>query len=118
MSNNKKSAVAEKLARMQKETGGAGATDQTHTADLVDQLAHEEPGAPDFAELAKELEERKQANKKPSANENTVKFTIYVERDIALAFKALCIERGDQKKFATQAFKEFVEKRVKELGLQ
>lgn len=116
MSNNKES-VAAKLARLQRETGEAGTVDPITNADLVGQLTHEEAGEPDFAELAKMLEERKEAEKKPSANANTEKFTIYVDKDIAAAFKALCTERGDQKRYATQAFKEFVEKKVKELGL-
>ena len=48
---------------------------------------------------------------------NTVKFTIYVDEDVASAFQALCIQRGDQRKYATQAFADFVEKKAKELGL-
>ena len=114
---NHKETVAEKLARMKRETGEAGTADPITNADLVGQLTHEDAGEPDFAELAKKLEERKEAEKKPSANANTVKFTIYVEKDIANAFKALCTDRGDQKRYATQAFAEFVEKKVKELGL-
>lgn len=116
MSNNKES-VAAKLARLQKETGEAGTADPITNADLVGQLTHEEAGDPNFAELAKKLEERKEAEKKPSANANTEKFTIYVDKDIAAAFKALCTERGDQKRYATQAFAEFVARKVKELGL-
>lgn len=114
---SKKESVAAKLARMQRETGEAGPGDPITNTDLVAQLTHEEAGEPDFAKLAEKLEARKEAEKKPSANENTVKFTIYVEKDIANAFKALCTERGDQKRYATQAFAEFVEKKVKELGL-
>ena len=115
--SNHKNRVASKLAQMQKETGEARTADPINNADLVEQLAHEDAGEPDFAELAKKLEERKEAEKKPSANANTEKFTIYVDKDIAAAFKALCTERGDQKRYATQAFAEFVERKVKELGL-
>ena len=116
MSKNR--SVHDRIAQMKREQEVAAAKRDTATdADLVGQLTHEEAGEPDFAELAKKLEERKEAEKKPSANENTVKFTIYVEKDIANAFKALCTERGDQKRYATQAFAEFVEKKVRELGL-
>lgn len=115
--SNHKNRVADKLAKMQKETGEARSADPITNADLVGQLTHEAADEPDFAELAKKLEKRKEAEKKPPANENTVKFTIYVEKDIAMAFKALCTEYGDQKRYATQAFAEFVEKKVKELGL-
>lgn len=116
MSNDKKR-VAEKLARMQRDTGEAGAADQSTHADLVEQLAHEESGKPDFAAIAERLKENQGAEKKPSFLEGTTKFTIYVDNDVAEAFKALCVERGDQRRYATQAFAEFIEKKVKELGL-
>ena len=117
MSRN--NSARDRIERMKREQEEAAAKGGNAIADtnLVGQLTHEEAGEPDFAELAKKLEERKEAEKKPSANANTEKFTIYVDKDIAAAFKALCTERGDQKRYATQAFKEFVEKRVKELGL-
>lgn len=116
MSNNK-NRVADKLARMQRETGEVGAANQIHNADLVEQLTHGETDSPDFATIASKLKERKDAEKKPSFNESTIKFTIYVDADVAEAFKALCVERGDQKRYATQAFSDFIEKKVKELGL-
>ena len=72
---SKKESVAEKLARMKRETGEAGPGDAITNTDLVAQLTHEEAGEPDFAKLAEKLEARKEAEKKPSANENTVKFT-------------------------------------------
>lgn len=115
--SNDKNRVASKLARMQKETGEAGAAVPSRNDDLVEQLAHEEAGQPDFAELANKLKERKDAEKEPSFLESTVKFTIYVDSDVAEAFKALCIERGDQRRYATQAFSDFVLKKTKELGL-
>lgn len=113
-----KNSARDRIERLKREQEAAAAQGST-IADtkLVEQLTHEDAGEPDFAELAKKLEERKEAEKKPSANANTEKFTIYVDKDIAAAFKALCTERGDQKRYATQAFKEFVEKKVKELGL-
>lgn len=116
MSNHKET-VAQKLARMQRETGSAGSAEQSTNADLVEQLTHEDAGEPDFAELANKLKERKDAEKEPSFLESTVKFTIYVDADVAEAFKALCIERGDQRRYATQAFSDFVLKKTKELGL-
>jgi hypothetical protein len=116
MSNNK-NRVADKLARMQKETGEARVADPIHNADLVTQLTHEDAGEPNFADIAKKLQKRQEAEKEPSFLESTVKFTIYVDADVAAAFKALCIERGDQRRFATQAFSDFVTKKIKELGL-
>lgn len=116
MSNDKKR-VADKLARMRRDTDEVGAADQSAHADLVEQLAHEESGKPDFAAIAEKLKENQGAEKKPSFLEGTTKFTIYVDNDVAEAFKALCVERGDQRRYATQAFAEFIEKKVKELGL-
>ena len=113
-----KNSALNRIERLKREQEAAAAQSSTIAdTNLVEQLTHEDAGEPDFAELAKKLEERKEAEKKPSANANTETFTIYVDKDIAAAFKALCTERGDQKRYATQAFKEFVEKKVKELGL-
>ena len=113
-----KNSARDRIERLKREQEAAAAQSGTIAdANLVEQLTHEEDAGPDFAAIAKQLEERKEAEKKPSANANTEKFTIYVDKDIAAAFKALCTERGDQKRYATQAFAEFVEKKVKELGL-
>lgn len=115
--SNDKNRVAKKLAQMQRETGEAGATDPIHHADLVEQLAHEDAGQPNFADIAEKLKERQDAEKEPSFLEGTTKFTIYVDNDVAEAFKALCVKRGDQRRYATQAFADFIAKKVKELGL-
>ena len=114
--SNHKNRVADKLAQMQKETGEARSADPIHNADLVEQLAHEEP-APNFAAIADKLKANLDAEKEPSFLEGTTKFTIYVDNDVAEAFKSLCIKRGDQRRYATQAFSDFVIKKMKELGL-
>lgn len=116
MSN--KNRVAQKLAQMKRETGEAGAADPIHNADLVEQLAHEESGQPNFADIAEKLKERQDAEKEPTFLEGTTKFTIYVDNDVAEAFKALCVKRGDQRRYATQAFADFISKKIKELGLE
>lgn len=116
MSKNRES-VKDKLARMQRETGGAASADPVSNADLVEQLTHEDAGEPNFANIAEKLKERQDAEREPSFLEGTTKFTIYVDNDVAEAFKALCVKRGDQRRYATQAFSDFVTKKVKELGL-
>ena len=116
MSN--KNRVAQKLEQMKRETGEAGAADQSTNADLVEQLAHEESGQPNFADIAEKLKERQDAEKEPTFLEGTTKFTIYVDNDVAEAFKALCVKRGDQRRYATQAFADFISKKIKELGLE
>lgn len=116
MSSDKKR-VADKLARMRRDTDEVGAADQSAHADLVEQLAHEESGQPNFADIAEKLKERQDAEKEPTFLEGTTKFTIYVDNDVAEAFKALCVKRGDQRRYATQAFADFISKKIKELGL-
>lgn len=115
MSNGKET-VKEKLERLKRETGAAGSTETIENADLVEQLAHEDAGEPDFAELAKKLEERKALEAK-GENEDHVKLTIYIRRDIADGFNALITKRGQQKAFANEAFADFILKKSKELGL-
>ena len=111
-----KETVAEKLARLQRESGEAAPADPIANTDLVDQLAHEDAGEPDFAEIAKKLEERKALEAK-GENEGHVKLTIYIKKEIADSFNALITKRGQQKAFANEAFADFVIKKSKELGL-
>ena len=92
-----------------KERTGAGET-------LVGQLTHEEDGEPNFEELARKLEERK-AQEAKGENEDYVKLTIYIRKDIAAGFNALITKRGQQKEFANQAFADFIVKKSKELDL-
>lgn len=115
MSNKQESAI-ERINRMKREKEEAKAAQAPETPDLVGQLTHEETGEPDFTELAKKLEERK-AQEAKGENDGYVKMTIYIRDDIAASFNALITKRGQQKEFANQAFKEFVERKAKELGL-
>ena len=114
MSNKK--TVAEKLAQLQRETGETGTSSPAENTDLVGQLTHKDNGEPDFSEIAKKLEERK-AQEAKGENEGYVKMTIYIREDIAASFNALITKRGQQKEFANQAFKDFVAKKIRELGL-
>lgn len=111
MSNNTETA-AERLARLKREKEAAKEAGGT---DLVSQLTHESDGEPDFAELAEKLKNRKEGVE--AAKPEWIKFTIYIDRPVAEAFQALCTERGDQRRYATAAFADFVKKKSKELGL-
>lgn len=115
MSKNKET-VAEKLARLQRESGEAGPVDPIQSTDLVEQITHEADGKPDFSEIAKKLEERK-AQEAKGENEGYVKMTIYIEESLAKSFNALITKRGQQKAFANEAFADFVAKKIRELGL-
>lgn len=111
---SKKESVSEKLARLQRETSESA--DPIASADLVEQLTHEDTGEPDFSEIAKKLEERK-AQEAKGENDGYVKLTIYIEENLAKSFNALITKRGQQKAFANEAFRDFVIKKTRELGL-
>ena len=105
----------EQMRRAKEEAAAQGGTFED--SGLVEQLAHEDAGQPDFAAIAQRLKETQEVEKEPSFLEGTTKFTIYVDNDVAEAFKALCVKRGDQRRYATQAFADFISKKIKELGL-
>jgi len=106
-----KETAAEKLARLKREREAAA-----NKEDPVGQINHEADGSPNYEALAKKLEERKAVEAK-GENAGHVKMTIYIEEDVAAAFNALITKRGQQKEFANQAFKDFILKKTKELGL-
>lgn len=116
MSKNR--SALDRIEQMKREQEEAAAKKNTAAnTDLVEQLTHEDAGEPNFANIAEKLKERQDAEREPSFLDGTTKFTIYVDNDVAEAFKALCVKRGDQRRYATQAFSDFVTKKVKELGL-
>ena len=114
MKNRNKETPAERLARMKREQEAA--REQSGKENIVDQLTHEATGEPDFAELARKLQER-QEEEKVGENFSHVKMTIYVQSDVAAAFNALITKRGQQKEFVNQALRDFIKKKAKELGL-
>ena len=116
--SRKTETVAERFARLQREKEEAEAkakTEEKESTSLVSQLTHETDGEPDFAQLAAKLKSRKE-EETPVSTE-TVKFTIYIDKPVAEAFQALCVKRGDQRRFATEAFAEFVKRKVRELDI-
>lgn len=113
--SNKKETALERLERMKREKEEAKEA-ETGNQDLVSQLTHESDGDPDFTELAGKLKQR-QDEKRVYPRKGYVKYTIYVEEPIAEAFQALCIERGDQRRFASEAIADFVQKKARELDL-
>ena len=118
--SNQKETVKERLARLQREKEEAEAkakaeAGENDPASLVSQLTHETDGEPDFAQLAEKLKSRKE--EETPASTETVKFTIYIDKPVAEAFQALCVKRGDQRRFATEAFAEFVKRKVRELNI-
>lgn len=112
---SKHESAEERIARMKREREEAAKKAAEEKSDLVGQLTHETNGEPDFAQLAEKLKSRKE-EETPAATE-TVKFTIYIDKPVAEAFQALCVKRGDQRRFATEAFAEFVKRKVRELNI-
>lgn len=116
MSKEKKETTQERLERMKREREEAARKAGNTDNSLIDQLTHESTGEPNFAEIARKLRERQEQETK-GENEGYTKMTIYIRNDIAEAFGALITKRGQQKEFANQALREFVEKKIRELGL-
>lgn len=119
--SNQKETVKERLARLQREKEEAEAKAKAEAgekdpASLVSQLTHEDNGEPDFAEIARKLQERK-SQEVQGENADYVKMTIYIREDIAASFNALITKRGQQKEFANQALADFVAKKVRELDI-
>lgn len=113
--SEKKETALERIQRLKREKEAAKEA-EAGNPDLVSQLTHESDGEPDFAELADKLKAR-QDEKKVYPRKGYVKYTIYIEEPIAEAFDALCLERGDQRRFASEAIADFVQKKARELGL-
>ena len=70
----------------------------------------------DYNVLAAKIEAHK-AKEAKSKNDGYVKMTIYVREDIARSFNALCTERGQQREFTNEAFRDFIKKKAKEMGI-
>lgn len=111
-----KETAAERIERMKREKEAAKEAAGDTGTNLVGQLTHESTGEPDFSELAKRLEERK-AQEAKGENDDHVKMTIYVRKDIADAFNALITRRGQQKEFVNIALTDFIQKKVREMNL-
>lgn len=113
MSNKKNETAKERLERQRRE---AELRKQTGGTDLVGQLTHESDGEPDYAAIAEQLKQRQASA--TAAKPDYVKFTIYIDRPIAEAFKALCTQMGDQRVYATEAFADFVKKKAREMNIE
>lgn len=106
-----KNSVAEKLEKMRREK--LSQSPKTITEEFVSgEVLMPKPSS--FADIAAKLKERK-AEESVGANDDYVKDTIYIRRDIFDAFNALCIKHGDKKKYANEAMSDFIMKKYKEL---
>lgn len=106
-----KETMEEMRERIRREKEAAKAK---HQQEIVTHLTHEEP---DYAKIAEDLQ-RRHEEEAHSLNDRHVKETIYIQEDIAKAFNALCLKRGDKKKFINQALADFVTKKHRELQVK
>ena len=87
--------------------------------DVVASIVDGETADNKLKAIAEELKKRKDEYdpraKDGGFKDNYVKDTIYIEKDIYEAFNALCLEYGDKKRYANQAFKDFVMKKHEEI---
>ena len=97
MSN--KETMQERLARLKQEKEQKK---ETVNSSVLSQLTHEEDSTPDFDKMTEEFK-KIQANQEPGANEKYRKDTLYIKDSLYSAFNALCINRGDKKRYANEA---------------
>lgn len=83
-------------------------------SELVSKIMHQEEEATSLDVIAKELQERREAEA-VGENEGFVKDTIYIRKDIYEAFNALCLKRGDKKKHANAALEKYVLEQYRKL---
>ena len=104
--------MKDRLNKIKQEQG----TIKGNPAKVIGGIINQEQETPDFAKIAEMLEARKQEEAK-GENDNHIKDTIYVEETVYRSFNALCVRRGDKKKFVNEALADFVKKKIKELGI-
>lgn len=84
-------------------------------AELVNKMMNQEKETIDMKAIAEALQEQHK-EKAQGLNEGFTKDTLYIENDIYDAFNALCVNRGDKKKYVNEALRDFVLKKYKELS--
>lgn len=110
MSQNNKDLLQNRLKGIQKERDKV----QQNTGKVIDGLVSKEEEKPDFKKMAEELSRRKE-EETSGANQDHVKDTIYVQKDLYDAFNSLCVKHGDKKRYVNEALADYVQKKYKEL---
>lgn len=83
-------------------------------SELVEKLVTHDVETIDMAAIAEHLQQQR-TGEPISANDGYTKDTLYIENDLFRAFNALCVKRGDKKKFANEAIRDFVLKKYREM---
>ena len=89
-------------------------TNSGDKGELVTKIMNQEEEKVDMKAIAEALQEQRE--EQPGLNDGYRKDTLYIQEDIYNAFNALCVNRGDKKKFVNEALEDFVLKKYKELG--
>ena len=84
----------------------------TGASTLAEEFTHEKEKS--FAQIAEDLKARK-VEMSRTKNDDYVKDTIYIRKDIYEAFNALCIKQGDKKKFTNEALMDYVLKQYNQV---
>ena len=107
--------IKQRLAEIEKQKNEA----EKNRPDVVTSIVDGETADNKLKAIAEELKKRKDEYdpraKDGGFKDNYVKDTIYIEKDIYEAFNALCLEYGDKKRYANQAFRDFVMKKHEEI---
>ena len=104
--------MQERIARLKREKEQAQAKE--NKTNMISQLTHEQDATADFKKITEEFT-KLQENRQPGANEGYTKDTIYIKDSLYQAFNALCVNRGDKKKYVNAALEDFVLKKYREL---
>lgn len=110
--SNKNDKINERLQALGGKKGDIGQSKR-----VIDKIMHQEEEQPDLSAIAAELQERNEREAK-GENEGYIKATIYIKEEVYNAFQALCLRRGDKKKYTNEAFLDFILKKHKELKNQ
>ena len=97
----------EKLERLKGKKDG-------NKTEVMDEFTGRKDEASQMSQIAEALKKQKEKEKN-SLNDDYVKDTIYIQRDIYEAFNALCIKQGDKKRLANEAFRDFVLKKYNQM---
>jgi len=107
---SKNDQISKRLEEMKKSKAANTSTPEK----MIDGIVKQEEKKTDFEKIAQELQERHE-KEAVGANEDYVKDTLYIQKDIYKAFNALCIKRGDKKHHVNKALAEYVEREYKRI---
>lgn len=107
----------DRLNKRLNQVAAKSGTVRASQAEMMAQMTDQKNDDVDFKDIAAKLEARKKQEAK-GENEGYIKDTIYIEETLYKSFNALCLKRGDKKKYTNQAIADFIKKKYKELQIE